>query len=232
MNTSHPGRAAISWSAGKDACLAWLRAREQGLNATTFVTMCEPGGTSKSHALPPELLAAQVRAIGGEWWPVESGPGEYAAVFDATLRRLAATGHSHLVFGDIDLQAHRDWLEPACARAGLIAVFPLWGEARAAIAQEIVRRGIRARLVCVDTRWLDASYCGADYDAALLSRLPAGACPCGEGGEFHTFVFDAPGFDRPLAIDPGEQQRVRSMPPLSPTELVLQTPRLRASPPP
>jgi diphthine-ammonia ligase len=102
-------------------------------------------------------------------------------------------------------------------------VFPLWGEARAALAQEILARGIRARVVCVDTRWLDASYCGADYDAALLARLPAGVCPCGEDGEFHTFVFDAPGFAQPLAIVNGPQRRVLSVPPLVPTELVFQT---------
>jgi len=213
-------KAAISWSAGKDSCLAWLRACEQGLAVTTFLTMCDADGASKSHALPPELIAAQVRAIGGEWRAAAAGPGEYAQVFDAQLRDQ---GHTHMVFGDIDLQAHRDWLAPACARAGLQPVFPLWGEARAALAQEILARGIRARVVCVDTRWLDASYCGADYDAALLARLPAGVCPCGEDGEFHTFVFDAPGFAQPLAIVNGPQRRERSVPPLAPTELVFQT---------
>jgi len=220
---SDVSKAAISWSAGKDSCLAWLRAREQGLAVTTFLTMCDADGSSKSHALPPELIAAQVRAIGGAWRAASAGPGEYAQVFDAQLRQLREQAHSHMVFGDIDLQAHRDWLEPACARAGLQAVFPLWGEARAALAQEIVARGIRARVVCVDTRWLDASYCGADYDAALLARLPAGVCPCGEDGEFHTFVFDAPGFAQPLAIANGPQRRVPSVPPLAPTELVFQT---------
>jgi diphthine-ammonia ligase len=216
-------RAAISWSAGKDSCLAWLRAGEQGLPVSTFVTMCEADGLSKSHALPPELIAAQVRAIGAEWRPVRVAPGTYAQTFEIELRRLRDEGHSHMVFGDIDLAAHRDWLEPACARTGLLAVFPLWGEPRRALAGEIIERGIRARLVCVDTRWLDASFCGADYDAALLARLPAGVCPCGEEGEFHTFVFDAPGFAQAMPIVNGAQRRVRSVPPLAPTELVLQS---------
>jgi diphthine-ammonia ligase len=216
-------RAAVSWSAGKDSCLAWLRATEQGLPVSTFVTMCEADGLSKSHALPPELIAAQVRAIGAEWRPVRVAPGTYAQTFDAELRRLRDEGHSHMVFGDIDLAAHRDWLEPACARAGLAAVFPLWSEPRRALAGEIIERGIRARLVCVDTRWLDASFCGADYDAALLARLPAGVCPCGEEGEFHTFVFDAPGFAHALPIANGTQRRVSSVPPLAPTEFVLQS---------
>ena len=215
--------AAISWSAGKDSCLAWLRAREAGLDVRSFLTMCDASGLSKSHALPPALIAAQVRAIGGTWVPALAGPGAYADAFYAALRGLREAGHTHMVFGDIDLQAHRDWLEPACTRAGLVTVFPLWGEARAALAQEVIARGIRARLVCVDTRWLDASFCGAAYDAALLARLPAGVCPVGEGGEFHTFVIDAPGFASALRITNGSQQVVASSPPLAPTTLVLQT---------
>lgn len=216
-------KAAISWSAGKDSCLAWLRAAEQGFAVETFVTMCEPDGLSKSHALPPALIEAQVRAIGAAWRPVRVPAGAYAATFDAELRRLRAEGHTHMVFGDIDLAAHRDWLEPACARAGLVAVFPLWGEVRAALAAEVIARGIRARIVCVDTRWLDASFCGVDYDARFLARLPEGVCPCGEEGEFHSFVFNAPGFAQPLAIVNGVQREVRSAPPLAPTGLVLQT---------
>ena len=127
-----------------------------------------------------------------------------------------------MVFGDIDLQAHRDWLEPACARAGLAAVFPLWGGARAKLAGEIVARGIRAMLVCVDARRLDAAFCGLDYDAALLARLPAGVCPCGEEGEFHTFVWDGPGFAAPLALRRAGRRTVASRPPLAPTELVFE----------
>ena len=216
-------RAAISWSAGKDSCLAWLLAHEQGLEVQTFLTMCEPDGTSKSHALEPALIAAQVRAAGGTWRQACVPTGEYARVFDAELAQLVATGHTHLVFGDIDLAAHRDWLEPACARAGLVAVFPLWGIARADVARLILAQGIRARLVCVDTRWLDASFCGRDYDAALLAQLPAGVCPCGEGGEFHTFVFDAPGFDHALVLLNGEQRVVQARPPMPPVELVMQS---------
>ncbi len=219
-------RAAISWSAGKDSMLALLRARAAGLQVDTFLTMCEADGTSKSHALPPALVAAQVAALGGSWRPVPVQPGTYAAAFDAALQSLQAQGHTHLVFGDIDLQAHRDWLEPACARAGMQAVFPLWGQARTAVAQSIIDSGIRARLVCVDTRWLDDSFVGAEYDAALLARLPSGVCPCGEGGEFHTFVWHGPGFAAPLQLAPGTPRRVDSAPPMSPTQFILQTPEL------
>ncbi len=216
-------RAAVSWSAGKDSCLAWLRAREQGLDIRSFVTMCEADGTSKSHALPPALIEAQVHALGGAWQQVNVAPGDYAQAFGSALRSLRDSGHTHMVFGDIDLAAHRDWLEPECERAGLVAVFPLWGQSRAALAQEIVARGIRARTVCVDTRWLDASFCGVDYDVAFLARLPEGVCPCGEEGEFHSFVFGGPGFAHDLPLQNAGQRRVRSAPPWAPTEFVFQS---------
>jgi uncharacterized protein (TIGR00290 family) len=223
-------RAAISWSAGKDACLAWQRVRASGLEVPTFVTMCEPDGTSKSHGLGEALMVAQVAAFGADRLPVRVPTGGYAACFAATLAALRDTGHTHMVFGDIDLQAHRDWLEPMCAAAGLTALFPLWHEARASLAAEVLERGIRARIVCVDAARLDASFCGADYDLALLARLPAGVCPCGENGEFHTFVFDAPGMRAPLSITNGAQRRVAAAPPLAPTTLVFQELQLAIDP--
>jgi diphthine-ammonia ligase len=223
-------RCAISWSAGKDSWLALLRAREQGLAVDTFVTMCDEDGASKSHALPPALVEAQVRALGGTPVGVRVPPGEYAARFDACLRDLVATGHTHMIFGDIDLQAHRDWLAPACERAGLVALFPLWGASRQALARELVARGVQARVVCVDTRHLDASFCGAAYDEAFLARLPAGGCPCGEDGEFHTFVTGGPGFAAPLRVVAGPQRRVASQPPFAPTEFVFQTLEAGAAP--
>ena len=221
---------AISWSAGKDSWLALQRAREQGLPVATFATMCDEDGASKSHALPPDLVDAQVRALGGTPMSVRVPGGEYASRFDACLRTLAASGHTHMVFGDIDLQAHRDWLAPACERAGLAALFPLWGEPRAALARELVARGVQARVVCVDTRWLDASFCGVPYDAGFLARLPVGVCPCGEDGEFHTVVTGGPGFAQPLAVIDGGQRRVASRPPFAPTEFVFQALSLASRP--
>ena len=230
MNPTAPpssGRCAISWSAGKDAWLALVRAREQGLDVATFVTMCDADGASKAHALPPALVDAQVRALGGLPLSVRVPPGEYAARFDACLRELVAAGHTHMIFGDIDLQAHRDWLAPACERAGLVALFPLWGEPRAALARELVARGVQARVVCVDTRWLDASFCGAAYDADFLARLPAGVCPCGEDGQFHTLVTGGPGFAGALDVVAGVPHRVQSQPPFADTEFVFQPMTLR-----
>lgn len=223
-------RMAISWSGGKDGCLALLRVREAGMDVITFLTMCEPDGTSKSHALAPDLMAAQVARLGGQWLPVPVPAGEYASRFDRALTSLKQDGHDQIVFGDIDLRAHRDWLEPACARAGLIAVFPLWGERRAGLAEEVLRRGIQALVVGVDTARLPATFCGASYDRAFLDKLPPDVCPCGEDGEFHTFVFDAPGMDTPVSFDRGPTRIVASAPPLRPSRLAFETLRLRLDP--
>lgn len=223
-------RAAISWSAGKDSYLALLHARAAGLQVSRFVTFCEPDGHSKSHALPPALVAAQVAVLGGQWQAVAVPSGAYAEVFADTLAGLRQDGIEALVFGDIDLQAHRDWLEPACQRAGLQAVFPLWGRDRRGLAAEVIARGIQARLVCVDLSRLDASFCGADYTAALIERLPAGVCPAGEDGEFHTMVLHGPGMAAPLPVVAGPQRRVATQPPWRPTTLLFQPLALAAPP--
>lgn len=219
-------RAALSWSAGKDGCLAWLRACEQSIDVSTFVTMCDGEGPSLSHALPREWLARQVAAFGVAWRAVDvyrgnhgGSPGGYAAAFDRTLAELQRDGHTHMVFGDIDLAAHRDWITPRCEAAGLVPLFPLWGESRAALAQEVIARGIQARLVAVDAGRLDAAFCGALYDAALLARLPPGVCPCGEDGEFHTAVTSAPGMRHAVPLTDCGVEVVESSPPLSPTRI-------------
>ena len=168
--TDVTSRCALSWSAGTDSWLALTRAREQGLAVTTFVTMCDEDGTSKSHALPPELIEAQGRALGATALSVRVPKGRYAACFDACLRELAASGHTHMIFGDIDLQAHRDWLAPACERAGLVPVFPLWGESRAALARELDHGAACRRGWCAWTRagWTPPS-AAHDYDADFLA---------------------------------------------------------------
>jgi diphthine-ammonia ligase len=225
-----PRRAAVSWSGGKDSCLALILAAESGLTVSTLLTMADPDGSSKSHALPERLITAQAKAMRLAYVFIETGPGNYRRAFCAALDELHHSEHSHMVFGDIDLQAHRDWLKPLCHEAGLEPVFPLWGMKRADVAREIVERGIRARLVCVDTARLAVDYCGCEYDSELLARLPVQICPCGEDGEFHTFVWDAPLFTRPLRLEPGAQVKVASKPPLTPTELVFQIPELVEAP--
>lgn len=219
MNTPTAARAAIHWSAGQDCCLAWLRAREQGLRIDTFVTVCRPMGFSLSHALPRPWLARQVASCGADFWPVDVIAGGYESAFRATLATLRKRGHTHMVFGDVDLAARRSWIAPRCEDAGIEAMFPLWGERRRALAQEVLERGIRSRLVAVNPARLDKGFCGSDYDVGLLARLPADVCPFGQDGEFYAAVTYAPGMAHPVPLMDRGVRLVASAPPLAPSQI-------------
>lgn len=211
-------KTAISWSGGKDCSLALLHAREQGYAVSTFVTACH-GETPSAHALPRAWFELQVRALGGTWLAFDVPPGGYEAAFGAVLARLAASGHQAMVFGDIDLAAHREWIEPRVRAAGLEAVFPLWGRPRAQLAREALARGLRARVITVDLARLPASFCGRPYDARLLADLPPGVCPCGEDGEFHTAVEWMPGMVAPAPLLIANVVEDPARPPLGPGRL-------------
>jgi uncharacterized protein (TIGR00290 family) len=152
----------------------------------------ETGLRNRSHGIPRAILAAQAERLGLELIAPAASWSDYESQFVAALQGLQDRGFGEIVFGDIDLQAHRDWEEKVCTQAGLTARLPLWGADRAALAQEVLATGIRAIVVCVDSRFLDDTFCGREFDAQFLRDLPAGVCPCGENGEFHTFVFDGP----------------------------------------
>jgi diphthine-ammonia ligase len=223
-------QAAISWSGGKDSCLALLLAREQGLSVSHFFTSFNEEGSSLAHHLPEHLIAQQVEQLGGHWHGARVAKGQYAAAFAQAVQAFKSQGCTAMIFGDIDLQAHRDWIEARCVELDIHPIFPLWGLTRIEVSAQIQGRGISARIVCVDTRFLDASYCGVEYDAEFIARLPAGVCCCGEAGEFHSFVWDAPGFSRALWLKPadGQLRTVDSRPPMQPTQWVVHIPELQA----
>ena len=120
----------------------------------------------------------------------------YEAVFVAALRELKERGYSLAVFGDIDLQAHRDWEERVCSAAGIEARLPLWHHNRNDLAREVLDSGFRSVVVCVDSKYLPDEFCGREYDASFLADLPESVDACGENGEFHTFVYDGPNFGK------------------------------------
>jgi len=197
--------AAISWSGGKDGWLALLRARAAGLDVRTALTMFdEGGGRSRSHAVPPDLIALQLRALGLAPVPVRASWADYEEALIAALRGLAVRGVDEVVFGDIDIAAHRAFEERVCAAAGLTAVLPLWQEARAALVAEMFARRLQAIVVTTADRFLGGAFCGRAFDAAFVAALPAGTDCCGENGEFHTFVTGGEGFAvaLPVVADP------------------------------
>ncbi|CAN5498917.1 diphthine--ammonia ligase [soil metagenome] len=199
MTQSTQDIALVSWSGGKDSCLAFWRARESGMSIRRLITaMDETGESARSHGVPPALLKAQARSLGVEIEFYETSWKTYEEKFIAILGKAHADGIRHAIFGDIDLVPHREWEEKVCAKAGLQAHLPLWGEARAGLVEQFLTLGFKAVVVCVNGSYLPQAFCGREFDAAFLADLPTGVDACGENGEFHTFVYDGPAFTQPV----------------------------------
>ncbi|MEM8607903.1 MAG: ATP-binding protein [Myxococcota bacterium] len=203
-------KAVISWSTGKDSAYALHVAREAGdleiVAALTTVT--ETLERVSVHGTRETLLDRQMDAIDLPCHKVHlPGPCTnevYEARMEAALGGLKHQGVSHVLFGDLFLEDLREYRKQHLARIGMRGAFPLWMRDTAALSREMVDAGVRATLVCVDPRVLDPSFCGRTYDHALLDDLPSHIDPCGENGEFHTAVVDAPGFARAIPTQSGE----------------------------
>ena len=161
------------------------------------------------HAVRRTLLQAQADAAGLPLyaidipWPCSNA--EYERCMQAATERFLGEGFTHVAFGDLFLEDVRRYREDRLAGTGLTPVFPLWkSKPTADLAQEMIRAGVRACLTCVDPRTLPASFAGREFDARLLTELPAGVDPCGENGEFHSFAWSGPMFSRPIPIAIGE----------------------------
>lgn len=202
----------LSWSGGKDSALALARLRQvPDVEVVGLMTTVTEGYDRISiHGVRRPLLHAQAASLELPVHEVVLQPQSSNEAYErATADALAQVRARwpevrRLAFGDIFLEDVRQYRETLVGSLGFGAVFPLWGEAPADLAEEVMGRGIRARLVCVDTQQLDASFAGRAYDAALLADLPPGTDPCGERGEFHTFVSDGDGFRVPIHYTVGE----------------------------
>jgi uncharacterized protein (TIGR00290 family) len=195
----------VSWSGGKDCCLALMRVRQQ-FDVRAMMTMFdETGERSRSHGLRPALIDAHATRLGLASVSERCTWETYETAFERGLRRVAALGCTCVIFGDIFEDSHRAWTERLCAGAGLTAVQPLWGEPTSVLAREFIDRGGVALLVTVRNRYLDASWLGRALDHAALDQLSAaGVDPCGERGEYHTLVTDCPLFSAPIHVVQGE----------------------------
>ena len=179
--------------------LALWHARAGNLRLTTLLTMFdETGLRSRSHGVPRALMQAQARALGLDLVGPSAGWKDYETVFVQALDELRSHGVEVAVFGDIDLEAHREWEARVCRQAGLEHCLPLWQRNRLELARESIALGFKAVVVCVDSRFLADEFCGRRFDESFIKDLPAGVDACGENGEFHTFVFDGPLFAQPV----------------------------------
>lgn len=201
----------LSWSSGKDS--AWtlhvLNQTRPGAVAALLTTVNESGDRVAMHAVRRGVLEAQAAAAG---LPLRVVPIPHPCpneIYEARMRDAVAAavhdGFTHAAFGDLFLEDVRRYREDGLAGSGLQPLFPIWGIPTDQLAEQMIAGGLRARLACVDTRILDPSLVGREWDRALLRELPAGVDPCGEKGEFHTCVYAGPMFTYPLALDPGER---------------------------
>ncbi|HXU00827.1 MAG TPA: ATP-binding protein [Polyangia bacterium] len=206
-----PTRALLAWSSGKDS--AWtlhvLRSEHPDIEVVGLLTTVnQTFDRVAMHAVRTDLLAAQAAAVGLPLLtvaiPYPCSNAEYEAAMAAAMDRARGDGITAVAFGDLFLEDVRRYRDDRLRGSGLTPLFPIWGIPTDALAQRMIGAGLRARLTCVDPKQLPATFAGRDFDAALLADLPAGVDPCGERGEFHSFAYDGPMFERPVPIRGGE----------------------------
>ncbi|MDE1902422.1 MAG: adenine nucleotide alpha hydrolase [Alphaproteobacteria bacterium] len=204
-------RAVLFWSGGKDSGLALDRLRRAGDYeiAALITTVNAQYGRVSMHGVREELVAAQARAAGLPLDTMYVGPSGTNEAYVASLRKTLAVwrerGIETVAFGDIFLADLRQWRESLLAELGLHGVFPLWHADTTQLAQEFVARGFRAVLCCANDAMLGEADVGRALDTAFFTGLPAGVDPCGENGEYHSFVWDGPVFHTPVAFKIGEK---------------------------
>ena len=202
----------LSWSGGKDSALALdaMRADPSIEVVALLTTVTEVYDRISIHGVRRALLTAQVAALGLPVHEIVLEPQSSNELYDAAVARARTDvkrrypAVRRIAYGDLFLEDVRRYREERLAPLGLEGYFPLWGRPTDALARTFVDRGFEARLVCVDTTQLAAEFSGRRYDHAMLDVLPASVDPCGERGEFHTFVSAGPGFATRVSYDVGE----------------------------
>jgi uncharacterized protein (TIGR00290 family) len=200
----------FSWSAGKDSAFGlWILLRDSAYEVWVLLTTVTEGYERVSMSgVREELLDRQAEALGLPLVKVKIPPvcpnELYEERMASALASEALAGIDHVAFSGLFLEDVRAYREERLGWAGRHGVFPLWGRDTSELAREMVASGFRAVVVCVDPRALDPSFAGRNFDSEFLDDLPDGVDPCGENGEFHTFVWDAPMYRAPIPSRPGE----------------------------
>ena len=203
-------KVALSWSSGKDG--AWtlhlLRQQPEVEIVALITTFNGEADRVAMHAVRRELVEAQAERIGVPLWPVEipwpCPNEEYERRMRSVCQRALDEKISAIAFGDLFLQDIRDYRERQLQGTGLQPLFPVWKIPTDQVARQMLAAGVKAKLTCVDSSKLEKSFAGRDYNLSLLQEFPLGTDACGENGEFHTFVYDAPVFSQPIRVRNGE----------------------------
>jgi len=199
----------FSWSSGKDSGLALheLKKNDSYEVVGLLTTVTEGYERISMHGVRSGLLAKQAENLGMPlervYIPKESSNEKYETAMKEALLRYKDKGVSAIAFGDLFLEDLKHYREHRLAEVGLKAVFPLWKRDTKVLSQEFIRLGFKAVVTCVDSQVLDGRFSGREYDEQFLSELPARIDPCGENGEFHSFVYDGPIFKEPVRFNKG-----------------------------
>ena len=200
----------VSWSGGKDSCLA-LREMQQKPNIrieALLTTVTREFDRISMHGVRRTMLEQQAASLGLPLHQVfiskGAGNDEYESKMGEAFSGYRERGINSVVFGDLFLEDIRAYRERLLARHDMIGLYPVWKRDTADLIREFIRVGFKAVVVCVDPAQLDPSFAGRVIDEEFLAQLPEHVDPCGENGEFHTFVFDGPNFKKPVRFSWGE----------------------------
>ncbi len=212
MNDRKPNstKVLLSWSSGKDS--AWtlhlLRQRPDIEVVALLTTFNSVADRVAMHAVRRALVEAQAERTGIPLWaaelPYPCSNLEYEERIRVVCQRATAEGIAAIAFGDLFLQEIRDYRVRQLQGSGLEPLFPVWQIPTGQLGRDMIAAGVKARITCVDPSKLAKSFAGHEYDLRLLRALPPGSDPCGENGEFHTFVYESPVFSRPIGVRTGE----------------------------
>ncbi len=191
-----------SWSGGKDSCLACYQTRVSGLKVRHLVNMItEDGKRSWTHGQSAQLLQVQAEAVGIPLVQRQTTMDGYETKFKDTLLALKQEGVKGGVFGDIDIKEHRQWIERVCHEAAITPYLPLWGQGQEEVMRDFIDSGFEAVVVVTKADLLGKEWLGRKVDHELLCQLKQRPIqPCGEAGEYHTFVIDGPLFNQRIEI--------------------------------
>lgn len=202
-------RVILSWSSGKDSAYALHVLRQTpGVQVVALLTSFNTSFDRVAmHAVRRELVEAQAGCIGVPLWSVElpwpCSNDQYEQLMATIWPRAADEQVTEIAFGDLFLEDVRAYRERQLGPTSLKPLFPLWHLPTRALAEQMIQSGIRAKITCLDPAKLDHSFAGRDFDSSFLDALPPTADPCGENGEFHSFVYNAPVFSNPIPIEMG-----------------------------
>jgi uncharacterized protein (TIGR00290 family) len=203
-------RTLLSWSSGKDSAWSLHLLREQGEYEIVglLTTFNQEANRVAMHGVRRELVEAQAEEAGIPLWDVDlpspCSNTDYENVMEKTCRAAVRTDIEYIAFGDLFLRDIREYREKQLRGSGLTPIFPVWGIPTNELARTMIASGLKAKLTCVDSQSLSRQFVGREFDEELLSDLPPQVDPCGENGEFHSFVYAGPMFRGDLSIDVGE----------------------------